>query len=326
MIKKRDSCLYHASISGTWEDWQRYKTIRNKVTNTLKKEKQNWQTSKVDNLTQNTSSIWKNVKSFIGWKSGGPPSRLMYEGKMYSKPIDLACIMNMFFVSKVAKLIKSIPTAVEDPLAKLRKIFQSKKSKFDLNCVHPDEILVEIWNLKLSKSSGLDNIDSYIVKLAKYELTPAITHIINTAITQGKFPSLWKCAKVVPLLKKDDPTDPKNYRPVALLSVVSKIMERVVFNQIVSFLETNNILHPCHHGFRAQHNTCTALLQMQDLWLEALERYEITAVIMCDMSAAFDIVNHELLIAKLKIFGFQENALAWLTSYLTDRKQRVVVD
>ena len=147
--------------------------------------------------------------------------------------------------------------------------------------------------MKSSKSSGLDNVDSYIIKLAKYELTPAITHIINTAITQGKFPSLWKCAKVVPLLKKGDPTDPKNYHPVALLSVVSKIMERIAFNQIMSFLETHDILHPCHHCFRAKHNTCTALLQMQDIWLEALERNEITAVIMCDMSAAFDIVNHE---------------------------------
>ena len=113
---------------------------------------------------------------------------------------------------------------------------------------------------------------------------------------QQRFPSQWKCSKVVPLLKKGEVTDPKNYRPVALLPVLSKIMERVVFEQMISYLEENKILHPSHHGFRSKHSTCTALLEMQELWLDALEKNEITAVIMCDMSTAFDLVNHSLLL------------------------------
>ena len=195
-------------------------------------------------------------------------------------------------------MIKTIPRSRGDPLKKISELFRNKKSKFYLRCVHPDEVLSEIVNLKSGKSFGLDNIDSYIIKLAKIELTPAITHIVNLAFKQGKFPSLWKCAKVVPLLKKGEPTEPKNYRPVALLSVTSKIMERLVFNQMISYLEFNNVLHPSHHGFRAKHSTCTALLHMQDQWLQALERNQITAVVMCDMSAAFDVVNHELLLKK----------------------------
>ena len=107
----------------------------------------------------------------------------------------------------------------------MSEILISTKARFQLKCIHPDEVLSVIAKLKSTKSCGLDNIDSYIIKLARYELTPVITHIINLAIKQGKFPSLWKCAKVVPLLKKGETTDPKNYRPVALLSVTSKIME-----------------------------------------------------------------------------------------------------
>ena len=86
------------------------------------------------------------------------------------------------------------------------------------------------------------------------------------------------------------------------------------------------ILHPSHHGFRSRHSTCTALLQMQDLWLDALDKNEITAVIMCDMSAAFDLVNHSILLEKLALYGFQESALSWIRSYLSSRSQRVLVD
>ena len=99
-------------------------------------------------------------------------------------------INNTFFVSKITKLTGNIPRIQEDPLSKIKEIFKYKKSEFHLRSVHPDEVLSEIANLKSSKSCGLDNIDSYIIKLAKFELTPAITYIVNLAFKQGKFLSL----------------------------------------------------------------------------------------------------------------------------------------
>ena len=91
-------------------------------------------------------------------------------------------------------------------------------------------------------------------------------------------------------------------------------------------MESNNLLHPSHHGFRAKHNTSTALLQMMDVWLEALDNDDITAVIMLDLSAAFDVVDHEVLLNKLKIYGFEDKETAWMHSYLTGRSQQVYVD
>ena len=223
---------------------------------------------------------------------------------MYQRLSELSNIMNRFFVEKINNLIQKIPTTNKDPLKKIKCLAKSIKSQLDLKYVHPDDISKIIDQLKSSKSCGLDNIDTFVVKLAKHELVPAITHIINLSILQRKFPSQWKCAKVVPLFKKGDVSEPKNYRPVALLSVIRKIMERVIFNQIISYLEDNMILHPSHHGFRSRHSTCTALWQMQDLWLDALDKNEITAVIMCDMSAAFDLVNHSILLEKLALYGF----------------------
>ena len=91
-------------------------------------------------------------------------------------------------------------------------------------------------------------------------------------------------------------------------------------------LEEHNLLHPSHHGFRKGHNTSTALLEMSNVWHEALDDKDITATIMLDLSAAFDVVDSSILLDKIKIDGFEENSVQWLSSYLTSRSQQVYVD
>ena len=118
----------------------------------------------------------------------------------------------------------------------------------------------------------------------------------------------------------------KNYRPVAILPVLSKLAERAVFVQIIDYLEKNNLLHPNHHGFRPHHNTTTALLQMYDTWVEAMDRGEATGVVFLDLSAAFDMVSHSILVEKLRLYGFNESSSAWILSYLSDRRQTVCID
>ena len=182
--------------------------------------------------------------------------------------------------------------------------------------------------MKTSKTVGIDNLDSFTIKLAKYELLTSITHIINLSITQNIFPENWKTAKVIPLHKKNSKTDPKNFRPVALLPTLSKILEKAIFTQMISYLNENNLLHPAHHGFRAHHNTSTALMEIYDGWMEAFDRDEITAVVMLDMSAAFDVVDNIILTDKLKLYGFQENSIIWLKTvsytHLTLPTKRIV--
>ena len=203
---------------------------------------------------------------------------------------------------------------------------ENRSCNFSFKCVHPDQIDEIITNLKQSKSCGLDNIDTYIIKLAKHELVPVITHVVNLSICQPMFPCQWKTAKTIPLHKKDEKIYAKNYRPVSLLPIFSKILERAVFSQIVEYMEKNNLLHPSHHGFRAKHNTSTALLQMFDTWLEAFDNDDITAVVMVDLSAAFDVVDHLILLEKLEVYGFEMKEILWMQSYLTGRKQQVYVD
>jgi hypothetical protein len=118
----------------------------------------------------------------------------------------------------------------------------------------------------------------------------------------------------------------KNYRPVSLLAITSKILERVVYNQLIQYLEDNNLLHPSHHGFRKNHSTTTALLEMYSNWVENHEQDKVTAVILLDMSAAFDLVDKSILIDKLKLYGLDDGSSSWMESYMSQRSQRVFLD
>ena len=166
------------------------------------------------------------------------------------------------------------------------------------------------------------------MKLVKIEITPALTHIINLSIQTSTFPTLWKHAKVIPLLKpgSEDQLMPKSYRPVALLSVLSKVLERAIFMQTVQYMNEQNLMHPYHHGFRTDHSTTTAMLQMYDLWVGAANRGELAGVAMIDQSAAFDCVDHPLLIEKLKLYGWDDMSLEWTKNYLSSRSQSCSVE
>ena len=327
LIKERNEAQKVAFTSKKLEDWEKFKKLRNNLTSRLKHEKENWQQRKLENCDSNSGKIWDSVKGWLNWTSSGAPTQIFYNGKLENKSLSIAECMNKFFIEK----IKTIQTGMlqiigTDPLATLKALMKNRSCVFKMKAVHPDTVDKIISTMKNSKASGLDNIDTYILKLAKQEIVPAITHIVNLSIEQGVFPEKFKYAKVIPLHKKDDWLNPKNFRPVSILSNLSKIVERAVFLQLIEYLNEKNLLHPNHHGFRSNVNTTTALIQMYDSWIEALERGDVTVVCLLDMSAAFDLVDFSLLLRKMKLYGLDDNALKWMENYLTGRKQCVCID
>ena len=143
---------------------------------------------------------------------------------------------------------------------------------------------------------------------------------------QQKFPSSWKEAKILPLFKKGDILDRKNYRAVSILSPVSKILERVVHEQLYSYFSSNKILHPNVMGFRRNRSTMTAVLQMYDRWIQGAGKGKIRGIVFLHLSAAFDLVNPSLLVEKLKVYGLNQDFINWISCYLTNRKQAVWTD
>ena len=123
-----------------------------------------------------------------------------------------------------------------------------------------------------------------------------------------------------------DPILPKSYRPIALLPILSKVLEKVVFRQLINYLEENNLIHPNLHGSRAAHNTSTALIQLYDKWADEIEDDKMVGVLVCDQSAAFDLCDHYLLVEKLKLMGLDESSAVWMWSYLSRRKQSCFID
>ena len=325
LMRARDYAQQRAAESKKTEDIKEFKNLRNCVTNRLRQEKKNWKQTKLQDCSQDTGKIWKSILGWLNWKTSGAPTQIFYNGVLENKPFRIATCMNEYFISKVNSIINNLPISDSDPLKTLL-VKDIRLEPFQLRPAHPDTIDKIIKALKNSKSAGVDFLDTAAIKLISDDIVPAITHIVNLSIMYSKFPAAWKHAKIIPLHKKDDILNPKNYRPVAILPILSKILERVIFEQVVEYFDKNHLFHPNHHGFRKNHNTCTALLQMYDGWVEAAERGELTGVCMLDMSAAFDVVNHELLLKKLRLYGFNQTSLTWMTSYLSSRKQSVCID
>ena len=245
-----------------------------------------------------------------------------------TSPAGLASTMNNYFLDKIKTLRNNIPLPTADPLKKFKEAMSGRECRFKIDQVEEDQVLKIIISLKNSSATGVDNIDTKTIKLIAELITPVLTHIINLSILSSTFPNIWKWAKVVPLLKSmsADALLPKSYRPVALLPILSKVMEKVVFTQLVKYLESNKLIHPNLHGSRVGHNTSTALLQLYDKWVEDMEEDKMVGVIFCDQSAAFDLCDHTLLIEKLKLMGLDESVVCWVRSYLSRRKQSCFVD
>ena len=181
-----------------------------------------------------------------------------------------------------------------------------------------------ISSIKLNKATGADKISPRLfVKLAEPGILSSLTKFINRCITSSYWPSDWKISNVSPIYKKDSETLKSNYRPVSVLPAVSKMAERVIFDQLHEF--SLNFVSGNLSGFLKEHScTTTALLKTCEDIRENLDSSEYSAAITVDLSKAFDSINHKLLLAKLSAYCVTEDALQLVRSYLTDRKQHDV--
>ena len=163
--------------------------------------------------------------------------------------------------------------------------------------------------------------------MASKLLIKELGRLINISIRSGKFYSGWKCSKVLPGFKnKGSAFDAAFYRPIANLSEVSKLAERAVHQQVHQYLHAHGLIHPDHHGFLQNHSTTTALQQLVDLWHKAADNGKLSATILLDLRAGFDVINHEVLLQKLEKYRFGENEMSWFRSYLYGRTQCVQIE
>ncbi|MCW4347251.1 MAG: reverse transcriptase domain-containing protein, partial [Candidatus Thiodiazotropha endolucinida] len=190
---------------------------------------------------------------------------------------------------------------------------------FQIPYVKLHELLSIINSLESNKASGLDGISAKLLKSTANIICPALLEIINVSISTGKFPDSLKLAKITPIHKGGAKDDPANYRPISILSVVSKIIEKHITKHLFGFMNKYNVLHKSQSSFREHHSCNTALINLLDKWLKHIDNGELIGAVFFDLRKAFDVVDHDLLLKKLKAYKFSENSLCWIHSYLTDK-------
>ena len=163
--------------------------------------------------------------------------------------------------------------------------------------------------MKNSKSSGLDPFNVRLLKLAAPFISQCLAYICNLSLNVSSFPDVWKKAKVTPIFKSGDKTNVSNYRPISVLPIVSKIIERAVHDQLYEYMSNVGLLSNAQSGFRPNHSTTTTLLDVQDYILKNMDSGYSTGVLFIDLKKAFDTVNHDILIRKLKQYGVDGNEL-----------------
>ena len=186
-----------------------------------------------------------------------------------------------------------------------------KDTHFEFDVITPDFVFDQICSFPNNKSTGIDNVCIRLLKLAAPIICHPLAYICNLSLFTSHFPSKWKVAKVSPIYKDGDKSDVSNYRSISVLPILSKILERVVHDQLYDYLTSNNILHPCQSGFRSNHSTNTTLIDVTDHILSNMNEGKVTGTIFLDLKEAFDNVSHRLLLKKLHSYGITGHTLQW---------------
>ncbi|KAK3517510.1 hypothetical protein QTP70_012590 [Hemibagrus guttatus] len=223
-----------------------------------------------------------------------------------------------FYTEKIERICQTFTSLPTSPTS--HNQHSATPSLTQLSTVVAEEVL-QITRSCNPTTCPLDPIPSAMLQTISSDLLPFITTVINGSLTSGHVPTAFKKARVIPILKKPalDPSDISNYRPVSLLSFLSKILERVVCNQLSDYLMQNNLHDPNQSGFKAAHSTETALLAVTEKLHAARSAKLSSVLILLDLSAAFDTVNHKTLLSTLRSLGICGTAWEWFASYLDGR-------
>lgn len=294
--------------------------IRNEVNYAIRAAKSKYFTDAFDKNKNNMKKQWNIINKLMGrnLNPGKAIDKLVMGEVEYSDPSGIAEELNNFFASIADKLEASLPPICSTDMVHHDYLVNS----FYLHSVTEHECLDVIKKLKLT-GTDLNCMPIKIFKLIAHIFVPILCKVINSSFSSGIFPESLKLARVTPIFKKGDASDPNNYRPISSLPFLSKVYERLMANRIISFNNKFRIINLSQFGFQKNKSTADALFHLIEYIYNSLDEKKLILNIQIDLRKAFDTVNHEILLTKLFSYGFRGFAHEWLRSYLSDRKQFV---
>ena len=228
---------------------------------------------------------------------------------------------NIYFNNIPHKILADIPNSQNNPLDYLQNL--SHTSNFTLKEVTINEVRDIIDSLSNTNSRDVYGFPTEIIKYIKNFLVIPLTHLINACFREGVFPDALKKALIIPLYKKGNRNDPASYRPISILPIISKIFEKAIKIRITEYFEYHNLFNEAQFGFRSCKSTSDAILELIESILNSYNENEFLSAAFCDLTKAFDCVQHDILLKKLKYYGFDRTSIDLINSYLSNRTQAV---
>ena len=303
-------------------DFYVYNRYKNNLNRIIKNSKRKYFIDKFNSCLNNSKKTWKIISSILSGpskKSNNNISLLDDRGQVIDNQTDVSNIFCDHFSTIASKLDSDIPICNTDPLDYMPDPLNTSFSPQPATCREVEDVILALKD----KPCHVDSIPVFIFKKLAHLISPIICDIFNSSVVEGHFPSCLKIARITPLHKSKSKQVKTNFRPISLLPLVSKILEKLLKKRACKFIEENNILFNKQFGFRPGCSTTDAVLLLVDDCVRALDERLYTITIFLDFSKAFDTVNKDILLCKLDRLGFRGNVNNMLKSYLSDRKMYV---
>ena len=300
----------------------RYKTLKKQVRKILRQTKSEYYNNKLEENRGDSATTWSILRELVpNNKNKSNPISTKDESEILRKVEEY----NTFFAnvgkSTFEKSQQNVRSSETTPLRdNNHRCCPNASTKFRPQPVDNDTIILAIKHMKNTHSFGSDKIPLRFIRDALPIIITYLTCIFNTSVVTGVMPTAWKHSIIVPIFKSGDADVPSNYRPISLLPILSKILEKIITSQLTQYLESQQLLSNTQHGFRRSLSTETALQTLTNKLFDNIDKHKISLITLCDLSKAFDSVSHDILIKKFSNLNIDSY---WFHSYLGGRTQSV---
>jgi hypothetical protein len=318
--------LHKASIANpTAENINKYKNFRSIYQRVLRAAKKLYFTSKLQANASSPKKTWEVLNEILGKsKKAETVEKIHVNGTTTTDPSEIANCFNDFFVSVGQQISNSVPPVAKNPEEFVN--YGREVPDMLMQNTTPEHVKKVIKQLKAKQSNDANGVSSKMIRFIGDEIASPLAHIFNISLSNGVFPAKLKLCRVIPIFKAGNSLECDNYRPISLLSSVSKILEKIVAKKLITHLLSNDLIYVHQYGFLPNRSTEHNLLQILNYITKALDDGNFCIGVFLDLRKAFDVCSHEILLKKLLKMGIRGNAHKWFKNYLAGRSQFVDVN
>lgn len=320
LFKQRDKAWAKYRLSKDPSDWEIYRHLRNQCKTKTRNAKSDHYRDSLSQDFHNPRQFWKQLNRVLNRDNKNVTNQIQSNNEYISDPLLIANVFNQHF-SNVCASQQFPPYNTANHSSHPNSLIYN--NLFSFNKIQPTDVFLALSALKENSSTGPDGLEAKFFKLAAHVIMYPLADLFNLSLSTCSIPSTWKSARVTPLFKSGDPSDVNNYRPISIICVIAKVFEKLIFNQLSAYVNQSNILSPFQSGFRSNFSTTTALLKFTNDIFSSFDKGQLTGAIFIDLSKAFDMVDHYLLLDKLFSIGLSHQAVLWFNAYLHNRRQYV---